>query len=78
MKLVAVEKVPEINKKHKLQKMIEEFANSDAKVVKIDLEDGEYKSQAVAYQVIGVAVRRSKRPIEIHMRDGNIFLAKIS
>lgn len=78
MKLVAVEKVPERRENNKLQKLIKDFADSNAKVVKITLGDREYASLESAYSVIGNACRRSKRPIKIHRRGDELYLAKIS
>lgn len=77
MKLVAVEQVPEVKKYHKLQEMLKQFADSNAEVVKIDFDDGEYKSLDVARNVLGVAVKNSKRPIRVMKRGNDIYLAKI-
>ena len=77
MKLVAVEQVPGRRENNKLQKLLEEFVYSKADVVKVNIEDSEYKSVHVAYNVLAVAVRRSKRPIKVHIRGNDIYLAKI-
>lgn len=77
MKLVAVDNVPTIMKaNHKLQKLIEEFAHSDAKVCKVEIEDREYKSIRTACEAMRVAIKRSKRPIKVHFRRDEIYLSK--
>lgn len=76
MRLVAVDKLPVGRRNHKLQKLLEEFAHSNAKVCKIDLEEQEYKSINVAYSVIGIAAKRSKRPIKIRRRNNELYLVK--
>lgn len=77
MKLVAVDRVPKYERSnHKLQKLIEEFANSDAKFCKVEFEDDEYKSFKVAVESMRVAVKRSKRAIKAHERKGELYLSK--
>ena len=47
MKLIPVEQIPKMNGYHKLQDLIEEFVNGDAKIVKVDFTEDDYKSPTV-------------------------------
>lgn len=78
MKLTYVEKLPEMKcKPKKLQKLIEEFCESGREVAKIDFTEHEYKSPEVCYSCIWTAIKRSKRPVVIHIRKGEVYLTKI-
>lgn len=48
MKLTPVDQIPKMNGYHKLQELIEEFTNGDAKIVKVEFSETDYKSPAVA------------------------------
>lgn len=47
MKLTPVDQIPKMNGYHKLQELIEEFTNGDAKIVKVEFSETDYKSPAV-------------------------------
>ena len=47
MKLIPVDTMPKAGGYHKLQELIEEFVNSDAKIVKVDFNEDDYKSPTV-------------------------------
>lgn len=47
MKLIPVDQIPKMNGYHKLQELIEEFTNGDAKIVKVEFSETDYKSPAV-------------------------------
>lgn len=47
MKLVPVDQIPKISGYHKLQELIEEFVNGEAKIVKVDFGEDDYKSPTV-------------------------------
>lgn len=47
MKLTPVDQIPKMNGYHKLQELIEEFTNGDAKIVKVEFSEIDYKSPAV-------------------------------
>ena len=47
MKLIPVDRIPKMNGYHKLQDLIEEFVNGDAKIVKVDFGTEDYKSPTV-------------------------------
>lgn len=44
MKLTPVDQIPKMNGYHKLQELIEEFTNGDAKIVKVEFSETDYKS----------------------------------
>lgn len=77
MKLVPVEAVPKRRSRHHLQDLIEEFVTGDAKVVKIDFNDHDYKSSQVCRSCLGVAAKKSGHPIKVSLRDGEVFLSKL-
>ena len=78
MKLVKVKELPKKKaSKHKLQDIIREFVNGDERIVKIDIDAHEYKSIYVCYSCMGVAAKRSKHPIKVHIRNGVVYLEKI-
>lgn len=78
MKLVPVEAVPYTNghRRHDLQALIEEFVESDARIVKIELDELDYKSPSVCRSCINVAIKRSKRGIKVFLRGNMVFLSK--
>lgn len=47
MKLIPVDAIPKVSGYHKLQDLIEEFVNGDAKIVKVDFGEDDYKSPTV-------------------------------
>lgn len=78
MKLVKVKELPKGKaSKHNLQNTIQEFVNSDDRIVKVDIDAHEYKSIRVCYSCMGVAAKRSKHPVKVHIRNGVVYLEKI-
>lgn len=77
MKLVFVEELPEKRRsKHRLQILIEEFANGENEVARIDLDEHDYKSPRVCYSCMLTAVKRSARRVKVRMRDNDVYLVK--
>ncbi|MBM6725019.1 hypothetical protein [Pseudoflavonifractor phocaeensis] len=76
MKLIPVDAIPKVNGYHKLQELIEEFVNSDAKIVKVDFGEEDYTSPAVCRSCMAAAIKRSKRSIKVWRRGNEIFLSK--
>ena len=72
MKLTPVDQIPKMNGYHKLQELIEEFTNGDAKIVKVEFSETDYKSPAVCRSCL----LRSKRPVKVWRRGNEIFLSK--
>ena len=78
MNLVPVDDVPERRAdRHNLQNFIEEFVNSGAKIVRIDLSEHDYKSYKVCASCMHTAVKRSKHLIKVLIREGNVYLKKL-
>ena len=76
MKLIPVDAIPKVNGYHKLQELIEEFVDFDAKIVKVDFGEEDYKSPAVCRSCMAAAIKRSKRSIKVWRRGNEIFLSK--
>lgn len=77
MKLIPVETVPKRRSRHHLQDLIEEFVNGDAKNVKVDFRDHDYKSSKVCRSCLGVAAKKSGHPIRVSLRNDEVFLSKL-
>ena len=77
MKLIRVDTLPKKNVKKRVQEFIKEFADSDMKIAKVDFTERDYKSPRVCYSCIGVAIRRSKRPVRVCMRGDEVYLTKL-
>ena len=78
MKFVPVDRIPKKRaSRHNLQDFIKEFANSNAKFVRIDLSEHDYKSYMVCASCMHAAVKRSMLPIKVSVRDGNVYLSKL-
>lgn len=78
MKLTFVEKLPE-KRWHQtnLQALIEDFCNSDSKIVKIEFTDKDYVSTASCYNAWRTAAKRSERPVKITQINKEVYLMKI-
>lgn len=78
MKFVEVNEIP-MNKRgwHSLQDMIEEFVNSDIKIVKVDFDRNDYKTVKSCDNSIRVAVKRSGHRVKVVQRNGELYLKKI-
>ena len=76
MKLIPVDQIPKMNGYHKPQELIEEFTNGDAKIVKVEFSETDYKSPAICRSCLAAAIKRSKRPVKVWRRGNEIFLSK--
>lgn len=76
MKLIPVDFIPRKRGKHKLQELIQEFVDSDARIVKVDFSEADYKSAAVCRSCLGVAIARSQCSIKAIRRGDEVFLSK--
>ena len=76
MKLIPVESIPKRRSKHHLQDLIEEFVNGDAKIVKVDFNDHDYKSSKVCRSCLGVAAKKSGYRLKVSLRNDEVFLSK--
>ena len=77
MKFVEVESIPKRRARHHLQDFIEEFINSDAKIVKVIFSNHDYKSSRVCQSCLGVAAKKSGCRIRVSLRGDEVFLSKI-
>ena len=76
MKLIPVDAIPKVSGYHKLQELIEEFVNGDAKIVKVDFGEDDYKSPTVCRSCLAAAIKRSKRSVKVWRRGNEVFLSK--
>ena len=76
MKLIPVDAIPKMGGYHKLQDLIEEFVNGDAKIVKVDFGEDDYKSPTVCRSCLAAAIKRSKRSVKVWRRGNEVFLSK--
>lgn len=77
MKLVPVDFLPAKRRRwHNLQKLIEDFANSDDKVVRVECDESDYKSAKVCVNCLHVAIKKSHRRVKASIRGENVYLSK--
>ena len=76
MKFVQVEAIPGRKENHKLKAAWKEFMSMNIKIAKAELDIGEYKSPRVAFGVWRLSINRFGYPIDIKMRDGEIYLIR--
>lgn len=78
MKFIIVDTIPKRRRSktydHKTRDMIEEFSNSQTKLVKVDISYGDYKTIMSAYNCLRNIVKTAKYPIKVTMRNGDIYL----
>lgn len=78
MKFVKVNDIPKNERGwHSLQDMIEQFVNSDIKIVKVDFDEHDYKSLKSCDNSMRVAVKRSGHRVKVVQRNGELYLKKV-
>ena len=78
MKFTPVEKLPERRgRKGKLQKILTEFAESKHQIVKVEVDEGEYKDPRYVYAALQDAIKRSHYPLKVAQRDNVVYLMKV-
>jgi hypothetical protein len=81
MTIVAVESIPKARKHRngiaKAEILLDMFANSSAKIVKVTIDEGDYVSVTSAYSTIYRLVKETRRPVKIQMVNNEIYLKKI-
>ncbi len=78
MKFIQVDSIPKRNAyRHSLQAYIDDFVNSDAQFVQIELSENDYKSYRICANCFRVAIKRSMLPIKVYVRKGNVYLGKL-
>lgn len=76
MKFVQVEAIPGWKENHRLKDAWKEFMGMNVKIAKAELDIGEYKSPRVAFCVWKHSINRFGYPIDLKMRDGEIYLVR--
>ena len=59
-----------------LKNYFDEFMATEAKVARIDLDEGDYKSTKSAYQGFEKAAKRLGLPVKVRTIDGKIYLIR--
>lgn len=81
MTIVAVESIPKARRCNlsitKVENLLDEFANSSAKIVKVIIDEDEYVSVASAYCAFYRLVKETRRPVKVRMVRNEIYLKKI-
>ncbi len=60
----------------KLQRVLDQFMRMDEDVVRVDLEQGEYRDLHSAQCSYHAAARRMRLPIKVRTLDGDLYLIK--
>ena len=76
MKFVEVTEVPVKKQYHPLKSKWEEFMAMNVKVVKVDLDENEYKTIDGARSVMAISVKRMGYPITVTKRGDEIYLIR--
>lgn len=76
MKFVEVKEVPGLRSYHNLKVKWDEFMSMNVKVVKIDLDEEEYKSVYTARDTISRSVKNLGYPITVTVRNNEIYLIR--
>ena len=78
MKFVPVNEVPKsrLGGKYQLKHYLDEFMKMNVKIVKVDLHEHEYKHPKYAHSGLSTSVKRFGYPIDVHMRNNEIYLVR--
>lgn len=77
MKITKVDALPRKRSCRKdLQGALEEFMNSNAKIVKVEYAEGEYANPISCYGSLHKAIRHSGYAIQVRMINKEIYLIK--
>ena len=76
MKFVPVEKLPDKVAKKSLKHAFAEFMAMNVKFAKVDITQFDYKSPAVARNVLGVAAKRHCVDIKVHIRNNEVYFER--
>lgn len=80
MRLIPIDKLPEKRKKRSAQKDLEkllfDFMGSPAKVVLVEIDSDDYKDAVYCRTSLKYAVQRYKYPVNVHYRQGKVYLVK--
>lgn len=76
MRIVVVKDGMPKRENFKLKALFEEFIALNVKIVKLDFDEGDYKSPDVARSVIGVSAKRHCYPVKAALRSGEVYLIR--
>lgn len=76
MKFVPMESLPGRKQKKPLAVLFKEFIAMNVKIVKVDLNEHDYKSPKIARSVLGLAAKRHCVPVKVCMRDDEIYFVR--
>lgn len=76
MKFVVVNELPKRCSKKSLKHVFAEFIAMNVKYARVDLTQFDYKSPAVAAQVLGLASRRHCVDIKVHKVNDEIYFER--
>lgn len=78
MRLIPVNNLPTKRRtRHRVQDLIDEFMRSDAKIVKLDFNDADYKTPTICSNCMRTAIKRSGHySIKVALRDKEVYLYK--
>lgn len=72
-----VDSLPKERRNNQLQRIIEEFVNDEAKVVKLNCTPGDYASPSSFRGAISVAIARSGyKLVKVRMCNNEVYLVK--
>lgn len=84
MTIEKVDHIPKVDRKgkrvehHNMQAILDEFMNSDARIIKITFNRNEYKTPRSAYESFWGAVKKSNYLIKLVQRKEALYLKKVS
>ena len=78
MKFVPVESIPERKRRHTdLMERIDEFAHSNAMIIKVDFTSDEYVNSSSCAGSFSRAVKRSGYAMDVHVVNGEVYIRKM-
>ena len=78
MKFIVVKNVPGVqpSRRHRLKDRFTDFMSLNAKIVKVNLAEGEYSSVTVAYTTLMRAAKKWGFPIKVMKRKDDIYFVR--
>lgn len=75
--ITEVDKLPKMRRNNQLQRIVEEFVNSEAKIVKLNYTSSDYISPSSFRAAMSVAVARSRyKSIKVRTCNYEVYLIK--
>lgn len=77
IRLTKVEKMPEVKRPYNKTKVVfTEFIKSQARMVVISYDEGEYTNPKSLYNLLHKAAKRDGVPVRVLMRDNSVYLVR--